>query len=69
VYYTSSARAPFQFKTITSNSTYTTTLTELRKFVTYHIQVMAYTRLGDGALSMPSVRVETFEDSEYPKPY
>ncbi|TMW48206.1 hypothetical protein DOY81_006718 [Sarcophaga bullata] len=50
-------------KTITNNSSFTTTLTELNKFVIYHIQVLAFTRLGDGALSTPPVRVQTFEDT------
>nr|CAD7457346.1 unnamed protein product [Timema tahoe] len=62
VYYGSHARS-FQYKNIPSNTTFTTTLTELRKFVQYHIQVLAYTRLGDGALSTPPVRVQTFEDA------
>ncbi|KAK6637522.1 hypothetical protein RUM44_007944 [Polyplax serrata] len=62
VYYAANARAPFLFKNIPSNSTFTTTLTELRKFVVYHVQVMAYTRLGDGTLSTPPIRVQTFED-------
>uniref|UniRef100_A0A1I8MGE9 Uncharacterized protein n=1 Tax=Musca domestica TaxID=7370 RepID=A0A1I8MGE9_MUSDO len=50
-------------KTIPNNSSFTTTLTELKKFVIYHIQVLAFTRLGDGALSTPPVRVQTFEDT------
>lgn len=45
--------------------TFTTTLTELRKFVQYHIQVLAYTRLGDGVPSTPPVNVRTFEDGAY----
>ncbi|XP_012274978.1 protein sidekick isoform X2 [Orussus abietinus] len=66
VYYGSNTRSPFQYKNIPSNSTFTTTLTELRKFVQYHVQVLAYTRLGDGALSTPPVRVRTFEDAPGP---
>lgn len=54
-----------QYKSIASNSTFTTTLTELRKYVQYNIQVRAFTRLGDGELSSPPVRVRTFEDSKY----
>lgn len=50
-------------KTIGNNATFTTTLTELKKFVVYHVQVLAYTRLGDGALSSPPIRVQTFEDT------
>lgn len=65
VYYGADTRALKQFKLIPSNSTFTTTLTELRKFVLYHIQVLAYTRLGDGAPSTPPVRVQTFEDGNF----
>ena len=63
VFYGSTGRALVMQKTIPNNATFTTTLTELKKFVTYQIQVLAYTRLGDGALSLPPVRVQTFEDS------
>ncbi|EZA58520.1 Protein sidekick [Ooceraea biroi] len=66
VYYGANSRSPFQYKNIPSNSTFTTTLTELRKFVQYHVQVLAYTRLGDGVLSTPPVRVQTFEDTPGP---
>lgn len=54
-----------QCQAITSNLTHTITLTELRKYVVYQIQVLGYTRLGDGALSDPPVTVRTFEDSKY----
>ncbi|XP_054261356.1 protein sidekick-like [Macrosteles quadrilineatus] len=64
IYGTGNPRNPLppQVKDIPSNRTFTTTLTELRKFVVYSIQVLAYTRLGDGTLSTPPVRVQTFED-------
>ena len=39
---------PFQYKHITSNITRQTTLTELKKYTQYAIQVLAYTRVGDG---------------------
>lgn len=54
---------------IPSNQTHTITLTELRKYVVYQIQVLGYTRLGDGALSDPPVTVRTFEDSKYQVPF
>ncbi|XP_055601340.1 protein sidekick isoform X2 [Uranotaenia lowii] len=63
VFYGSAGRTQVLHKTIATNSTFTTTLTELKKFVQYDIQVLAYTRLGDGALSTPPVRVQTFEDT------
>ncbi|CAB4061873.1 SDK [Lepeophtheirus salmonis] len=53
---------PFQYKNIGSNQTHQTTLTELKKYTEYAIQVLAYTRIGDGALSAPPFRVRTFED-------
>ncbi|XP_022645750.1 protein sidekick-like isoform X5 [Varroa destructor] len=40
---------------------YSTTLTELRKYTTYSIQVLAFTSAGDGPLSHP-VMATTFED-------
>ncbi|EEC04933.1 sdk-P1, putative [Ixodes scapularis] len=49
-------------KHIESNATFTTTLTELRKHTSYTVQVLALTRVGDGALSLPPVTVTTFED-------
>lgn len=63
VFYGAASRGTILHKTIGSNATFTTTLTELKKFVVYHIQVLAYTRLGDGALSSPPIRVQTFEDT------
>ena len=53
---------PFQYQNIKSNVTKQTTLTELKKFTRYSIQVLAYTRIGDGALSTPPIQVTTFED-------
>jgi protein sidekick len=53
---------PFKYKHITSNLTKQTTLTELKKFTQYAIQVLAYTRVGDGKLSSPPFQVRTFED-------
>ena len=39
-------------------------LTGLRKYVWYEVQVLAYTRIGDGVLSTPPVQVRTFEDGK-----
>lgn len=64
VFYAAENKSPIQYKQIASNATFTTTLTELKKFVIYHIQVKAYTRLGDGEPSKPAVRVRTFEDGK-----
>lgn len=66
VFYGAANRDTVLHKIIPNNGTFTTTLTELKKFVVYHIQVLAYTRLGDGALSSPPIRVQTFEDTPGP---
>uniref|UniRef100_A0A336LLQ7 CSON011301 protein n=1 Tax=Culicoides sonorensis TaxID=179676 RepID=A0A336LLQ7_CULSO len=63
VFYGSAGRTPILYKDIPNNNTFTTTLTELKKYIRYSIQVLAYTRLGDGALSSLPVRVQTFEDT------
>ncbi|XP_065308715.1 protein sidekick isoform X2 [Dermacentor albipictus] len=61
VYQAARESAPMR-KHIESNATFTTTLTELRKYTAYSVQVLAYTRVGDGALSLPPISVTTFED-------
>lgn len=61
VYY-GALNVPFRYKKVPSNATFTTTLTELRKFTQYSIQVLAYTRIGDGVLSVPPIVVQTTED-------
>lgn len=66
---TAVSRSIPECKVIASNSSFTATLTELRKFVVYHVQVLAYTRLGDGIPSSPPVSVQTFEDSKYFQDY
>ena len=53
---------PYQYKHIGSNLTKETTLTELKKYTKYAIQVLAYTRIGDGKLSSPPIQVTTHED-------
>ncbi|XP_030753162.1 protein sidekick isoform X1 [Sitophilus oryzae] len=62
VYYAADTKSSVDYKTIPNNSTFTTTLTELKKYVIYHIQVLAYTRLGHGEPSEPAVSVRTFDD-------
>ena len=53
---------PFRYQDIKNNLTRQTTLTELKKYTRYSIQVLGYTRIGDGALSSPPIQVTTFED-------
>ncbi|CAB3378147.1 Hypothetical predicted protein [Cloeon dipterum] len=66
VFYGAPPSVPFKNKVIPNNHTHTTTLIELKKFITYQVQVLAYTRLGDGVLSMPPATVSTFEDTPGP---
>ena len=54
-----------QERSIESNTVMETRLQGLKKFIMYKIQVLAYTRIGDGVLSIPVVEVKTSEDSEY----
>ena len=61
VYY-GSKHIKFQYQDVQSNLTHTTTLTELNKYTSYHIQVLGYTRVGDGALSHPPVVIQTHDD-------
>lgn len=65
-YGAASNKGPILYNIIENNHTFTTTLTELKKFIVYHVQVLAYTRLGDGVLSSPPIRVRTFEDTPGP---
>lgn len=54
-----------QEKIIHNNNTFSATITQLRKYYQYTVQVLAYTRLGDGALSTPPLLVQTHEDGMY----
>ena len=47
---------------MTGNITMSVILQNLRKHVQYELQVLAYTRIGDGSLSIPEVAVKTDED-------
>ncbi|XP_064477865.1 protein sidekick-like isoform X1 [Ornithodoros turicata] len=49
-------------RNIEGNATFAVTLTELRKYTQYTVQVLAFTRVGDGVLSIPPVTVTTFQD-------
>ena len=62
--YFGALNVPFQYKKVANNATFTTTLTELRKFTEYSIQVLAYTRIGDGSLSLPPIVIQTMEDGK-----
>ncbi|XP_070580081.1 protein sidekick-2-like isoform X2 [Ptychodera flava] len=51
-----------EFLDTENNASRNADLTDLRKYVQYDIQVLAYTRIGDGQLSEPPIRVRTLED-------
>ena len=46
------------------SATFTVRLTDLKKFTLYRIQILAYTRIGDGVLSEAPAQVRTHEDGE-----
>lgn len=49
--------------TVVGNETKSVLIVDLRKYVSYEIQVLAYTRMGDGVLSQPPVEQKTLDDS------
>lgn len=51
------------FEDVKGQKTLNVTLTNLRKYVSYAIQILAYTRMGDGKLSSQVIR-KTDEDGE-----
>ncbi|CAH1794891.1 unnamed protein product [Owenia fusiformis] len=53
-------------KEITDNNTKTTVLNDLKKYVQYEVQLLAYTRIGDGVLSRPPAVARTFSDKPGP---
>jgi len=55
-------RSDASIATVNSGNATTFNLTALKKFVVYHIQMLAYTAVGDGATSLPALSVRTFED-------
>ncbi|KAF2352237.1 Immunoglobulin I-set [Trinorchestia longiramus] len=56
-------KLPTQEKLLLGNTTQAATLTQLRKYHHYSVQVLAYTRLGDGVPApTPSLAVITFDD-------
>ncbi|XP_048761303.2 protein sidekick-2-like isoform X2 [Ostrea edulis] len=48
--------------TVVGNETKSVLIGNLRKYVIYQIQVLAYTRMGDGELSQPPVSQQTLDD-------
>ncbi|XP_053380573.1 protein sidekick-2-like [Mercenaria mercenaria] len=61
-YRSSERNIPTQSKDVSGNTTTHVLLENLRKFVTYEIRVLAYTRMGDGVPSSPEIVVQTNAD-------
>lgn len=53
-----------QVNVVKGNLTQSVLLRNLRKYVQYEIQVLAFTRIGDGQLSSPPVLERTKDDGE-----
>lgn len=53
------------FSEVPGADTHTALLNGLKKFVEYQVQVLAFTRIGDGKLSQPPVTVKTLEDGKF----
>lgn len=57
--------SPLQFWTVEGNTTHNAELTQLAKYVLYEIQVLAFTRIGDGIPSSPSILERTLDDGRH----
>lgn len=54
------------FWTVEGNNSHSVQLTGLGKYVLYEIQVLAFTRIGDGRPSSPPILERTLDDGEDP---
>lgn len=52
------------FWTVEGNTSHSVQLTGLGKYVLYEIQVLAFTRIGDGRCSSPSILERTLDDGK-----
>ncbi|KAK3559960.1 hypothetical protein QTP86_030316 [Hemibagrus guttatus] len=62
VYKEKDSDSPLQLWTVEGNTTHSAELTNLGKYVLYEIQVLAFTRIGDGLPSSPSILERTLDD-------
>ncbi|XP_036405709.1 protein sidekick-2 [Megalops cyprinoides] len=62
VYKEKDSDSPLQFWTVEGNASYSVQLTGLGKYVLYEIQVLAFTRIGDGMPSAPPILERTLDD-------
>lgn len=56
------ADSAVHFWTVEGNATHSVQLTGLGKYVLYEIQVLAFTRIGDGRPSSPTILERTLDD-------
>ncbi|KTG32606.1 hypothetical protein cypCar_00022826 [Cyprinus carpio] len=63
VYKEKDAESPLRFWMVEGNTTYSVQLTGLGKYVLYEIQVVAFTRIGDGMPSSPPIFERTLDDA------
>lgn len=62
VYKEKDSDGPAHSWTVEGNSTHSVQLTGLGKYVLYEIQVLAFTRMGDGRPSSPHILERTLDD-------
>ncbi|KAG5854118.1 hypothetical protein ANANG_G00034150 [Anguilla anguilla] len=62
VYKEKDSDSPLQFWTVEGNATHSVQLNGLGKYVLYEIQVLAFTRIGDGMPSAPPILERTLDD-------
>jgi len=62
IHYRSLGVSSAEVATVNSSTVRAFNLTALKKYVVYHVQMLAYTSVGDGILSSPPISVRTFED-------
>ncbi len=53
------------FWTVEGNTSHSVQLSGLGKYVLYEIQVLAFTRIGDGRSSSPSILERTLDDGKH----
>lgn len=53
------------FWSVEGNTSHSVQLTGLGKYVLYEIQVLAFTRIGDGRSSSPSILERTLDDGKH----
>lgn len=54
-----------RFWTVDGNTTHSVELSALGKYVLYQIQILAFTRIGDGRPSTPAILERTLDDGKH----